>query len=120
MANPLYARMQATAQRLIAKYGQAGTVTRLSQPDPIEGGDPVETAYPAKLVPMTYQAREIDGTVILAGDVQLYISSVGLAITPLPGDMSSVNGKTYRIINSDPNLYDGITPVVHICQARIG
>ncbi len=29
MANPIYARLQATAQRLIGKYGQAGTVTRL-------------------------------------------------------------------------------------------
>jgi len=119
MANPLYARLQQTANRLITSYGQAGTVTRETPPDPNEGGDPVPTPYPAKLVPMTYQAREIDGTVILVGDVQLYISAVGLAITPIPGDYASVNGKTYRIINSDPNLYDGATPVVHICQARI-
>ena len=120
MANPLFARLQATADRLIKSYGQQGTVTRLGAIDPVEGGDPVETAYPAKLVPMAYTAREIDGTVILAGDVQLYISSVGLPITPQPNDTASVNGKTYRIINSDPNLYDGVTPVVHICQARIG
>lgn len=119
MPNPLYARLQATANRLITKYGQQGTVTRVTPPDPNVGGDPVETAYPAKLVPMAYQAREIDGTVILVGDVQLYISAIGLAITPTPGDYASVNGKTYRIINSDPNLYDGATPVVHICQARI-
>lgn len=119
MLNPLYARLQATANRLITSYGQQGTVTRITPPDPNEGGDPVETAYPAKLVPMAYQAREIDGSVILVGDMQLYISSVGLPITPIPGDYAEANGKTYRIINSDPNLYDGATPVVHICQARI-
>lgn len=118
MTNPLYTRLQQTAERLIKAYGQQGTVTRLGPVDPVEGGDPVETAYPAKLAPMTYQAREIDGTVILAGDVQLYISAVGLAITPQPNDTAAVNGKVYRIINSDPNLYDGVTPVVHICQAR--
>lgn len=120
MATFDYAEMQAVAEELITEFGQQGTVTRIGAVDPIEGGDPVETAYAAKLVPMTYQAREIDGTVILAGDVQLYISAVGLAITPQPNDTAAVNGKTYRIINSDPNLYDGQTPVVHICQARIG
>ncbi|MEN0115433.1 MAG: hypothetical protein AAGD15_01815 [Agrobacterium cavarae] len=119
MANPLYARLQATAERLISKFGQVGAVKRISPPDPVMGGDGTETAYAAKLVPMTYKANEIDGTVIQNGDVQLYISSVGLAITPAPGDLADCNGKTYRIIKSDPNLYDGVTPVVHICQARI-
>lgn len=119
MANPLYARLQATAQRLITKFGQTGAVTRIVEPDPSVGGDPVEAAYAATLVPMTYNAREIDGTVIKTGDMQIYISAVGLAITPGPGDYATANGKTYRIINSDPNLYDGQTPVVHIVQGRI-
>ena len=119
MPNPLYTRLQATAERLIAKYGQTGTVTRYATPDPIYGGEPVPDPHPAKLFPDKYEAREIDGTVILTGDVKLYISSVGLAITPKPGDTATCNGKAYRIINSDPNLYDGVVPVVHICQARI-
>lgn len=120
MPNPLYARLQQTAQRLIAKYGQSGTITRLER----TGGpdyDPVmeNVVYPVKLVPMQYLASEIDGTVIQSGDVKLYISSVGLSITPQPGDFASVNGKDYRVINSDPNLYDGQTAVVHVVQARI-
>lgn len=119
MANPLYARLQATAQRLIAKFGQQGTVTRIAAPDPIEGGDGTTTDYPANLVPMAYSAREIDGTNILAGDMQIYISSVGLAIEPKPGDLVTASGKTFRIINGDPNNYDGITNVVFIVQGRI-
>ncbi|PDT55039.1 MULTISPECIES: hypothetical protein [Sinorhizobium] len=119
MANPLFARLQATAQRLIAKYGQAGTVTRITPPDPVNGGDPVETAYTATLVPMQYEAREIDGTEILTGDVKIYISSVGLAIEPSPGNLVAVSGKTYRVIRSDPNNYDGLTNVVFIVQGRI-
>lgn len=119
MADNFYARMQATAQRLISKRGQRGTVTRIVEPDPSVGGDPTETAYTATLVPMAYNAREIDGTVIKTGDMQIYISAAGLAITPGPGDYATANGKTYRIINSDPNLYDGQTPVVHIVQGRI-
>ena len=119
MATFDYAEMQAVADELITEFGQQGTVTRITPPDPVEGGDGAETAYPATLVPMKYQAREIDGTVILAGDIQIYISSVGLPITPRPGDLPAVNGQTYRIINYDPNLYDGVVPVVHICQARL-
>ena len=114
-----YGEMQAVADELITECGQAGTVTRVGAVDPVEGGEPVATPYPATLVPMAYSAREIDGTNLLAGDMQIYISSVGLAITPRPGDYAEANGKTFRIINSDPNLYDGATPVVHICQGRI-
>ncbi|MFP5078307.1 hypothetical protein ACLE20_13445 [Rhizobium sp. YIM 134829] len=118
MANPLYARLQATAERLIAKFGQSGTLTRSAKPDAVEGGEPVGTPYTVTLVPMTYEAREIDGTLIKVGDVKLYLSAVGLPIDPKPGDLVTANGKTFRIVNGDPNRYDGVTPVVHICQAR--
>jgi len=114
-----YGRLQQTADRIITQYGQTGSLTRLSPPDPVLGGDPVETAYPAKLVPMAYDARFIDGTVIKTGDVQIYISSVGLAIVPTPGDLVSAGGKQYSIINGDPQNYDGITNVVHIVQGRL-
>jgi hypothetical protein len=117
--NPLYTRLQATAQRLIAKYGQTGTVTRLEPPDPVYGGEPVPTPYPATLVPMAYEARSIDGTVIQTGDMQIYISAVGLPIEPTVGDVVTANGADYAIINGDPNKYDGITPVVLIVQGRV-
>ncbi|MDX0408376.1 hypothetical protein CN059_26325 [Sinorhizobium medicae] len=119
MANPIYARLQATAQRLIAKYGQAGIVKRITPPDPVYGGDPVETAYPATLVPMAYEARYIDGTVIQTSDMQIYISSVGLSIEPTVGDVVTANGADYTIVNGDPNKYDGITPVVFIVHGRL-
>ncbi|MFQ6184378.1 hypothetical protein ACLMJV_20830 [Sinorhizobium meliloti] len=114
-----YSRPQATADRLIKRYGQTGSVKRITPPDPVYGGDPVETSYPAKLVPMEYDAREVDGTVILSGDMEIYISSVGLAVVPGVGDHVTANGKTFRIINADPNNYDGVTNVVFIVQGRI-
>jgi hypothetical protein len=119
MANPIYARLQETARKLITEYGQQGTVTRLTPPDPVYGGDPVETAYTATLVPMAYDARYINGTTILTGDMQIYISSVGLTVEPAPGDIVTANGKAYRVVNADPNNYDGMTNVVHIVQGRI-
>ncbi|MBD9510003.1 hypothetical protein IB265_24825 [Ensifer sp. ENS10] len=113
-----YTEMQAMAHELIEEFGQVGVVTRVTPPDPVLGGEPVSTPYPATLVPMAYEARYIDGTVILAGDVQIYISSVGLPITPTVGDTVTANGITYQIIRTDPNVYDSQTSVVHICQAR--
>lgn len=114
-----YSRARATAERLIAKFGQAGVVKRITTPDPVYGGDPVETAYPATLVPMAYAARYVDGTVILSGDMQIYISAAGLVIEPTVGDVVTANGKDYAIVAGDPNKYDGITPVVFIVQGRI-
>ncbi|WP_018009950.1 hypothetical protein [Sinorhizobium medicae] len=119
MANPIYARLQATAQCLIAKYGQAGAVKRVTSPDPVYGGEPVVTSYPATLVPMAYEARYIDGTVIQNGDMQIYISAVGLSIEPTVGDIVTANGADYTIVSGDPNKYDGITPVVFIVHGRL-
>lgn len=119
MANPIYVRLQATAQRVIAKYGQAGAVKRETPTDPIYGGEPVVSTYPATLVPMAYEARYIDGTVIRTGDMQIYISAVGLPIEPTVGDVVTANGADYAIVAGDPNKYDGITPVVFIVQGRV-
>lgn len=119
MASFDYAEMQATAHELIEEFGQAGVVTRLTPPDPILGGEPVSTPYPATLVPMAYEARYIDGTVIRTGDMQIYISAVGLASEPTVGDVVTANGTDYAIVNGDPNKYDSITPVVFIVQGRM-
>lgn len=119
MANALYTRLQATAQRLITKYGQTGTIKRVTPPDPIEGGEGSENAYTAKVFPATYDQRYVDGTMILANDRQVYISSVGLAIVPQVGDIMTAGGVDYHVVNADPNNFDGLTNVVFIVQGRI-
>ncbi len=119
MANALYTRLQATAKRLIEKYGQSGMVKRVTPPDPILGGDGTVTPYTANLVPMTYDQRYVDGTTILANDRQVYISSVGLAIVPQVGDIVTAGGVDYHIVNADPNNYDGVTNVVYVVQGRL-
>src|SRR5690349_16077641 len=119
MATFDYAEMQDVAHELITEFGQAGTVTRLAPADPVYGGTPTATDYPATLVPMKYDSRSIDGTVILTGDVEIYISAVGLAIVPQVGDIAKIGGKDYRIVNIDPYNFDGVTNVVFVCQGRI-
>lgn len=118
MATFDYGEMQAVAEEVITEFGQEGTVKRITPTDPVLGGDGTETSYPATLVPMTYDARYIDGTTIKSGDMQIYISAVGLPIVPTVGDTVSANGTEYHVVNSDPNVYDGVTAVVHIVQGR--
>ncbi|EJL54870.1 hypothetical protein PMI09_02186 [Rhizobium sp. CF122] len=119
MANALYTRLQETARRLIAKYGQAGSIKRITPPDPVLGGDCTPATYPATLVPMNYDQRYIDGTVITTADRQIYISSVGLAVVPQVGDIVSAGGVEYHVMNADPQNYDGVINVVHIVQGRL-
>ncbi len=118
MATFDYAEMQAIAHELIDEFGQAGTVSRVTPPDPVLGGDGTPTPYPATLVPMNYDQRYIDGTTILTTDRQIYISSVGLAVLPQVGDIISAGDVDYHVINADPNNYDGVTNVVFIVQGR--
>lgn len=119
MANPLYARLQSTAGRLIARFGQSGTLTRSTKPDAVLGGEPVGTPYPVTLVPMTYEACYVNGTTITTADRQIYISAVGLNIVPSVGDLIMAAGVEYHIVANDPNNYDGVMNVVHIVQGRI-
>ncbi len=119
MTQQIYGHVQTTANRLIEKYGQSGNVKRVTPPDPILGGDRTVTPYPAKIVPVTYDQRYIDGTTILANDRQMYISSLGLAIVPQVGDIVSAGGVDYHVVNVDPNNYDGVTNVIFMVQGRI-
>ncbi|MDP9809360.1 hypothetical protein J2W42_002208 [Rhizobium tibeticum] len=119
MATFDYAEMQAVAEELITEFGQMGAIKRITPPDPVLGGDPVETSYPANLVPMTYDQRYIDGTTILTTDRQIYISSVGLTVVPQVGDIAVAGRVEYHVINADPNNYDGHVNVVFIVQGRL-
>lgn len=118
MATFDYAEIQAVAHELIEEFGQQGTIKRITPPDPVLGGDGAETSYPATLVPMTYDQRFIDGTVIKAADRQIYISAVGLPIVPEVGDIITAGGVEFSIIAADPNNFDGQVNVVFIVQGR--
>jgi hypothetical protein len=113
-----YGEMQAVADELIGEFGQAGAIITITPPDEINGGDPVPVSHPCRLVTMAYDQRYINGSTILAGDVQIYISAIGLDVEPLVGMQVSAGGKTYLIVSIDPNRFDGQTPVVFIAQGR--
>ena len=99
MPNPLYARLQATAERLVAKFGQQGTVTRMEPSGPAYEPMLTPTDYPCKLVVMDYEDRAVDGTLILRTDKLIYLSTQGLSITLDRADTISAGGQTFAIEN---------------------
>lgn len=106
-----YARARATAERLISRFGQAGTLSRPTR----TGGDvrPVEGApqeYACTYVVTDYTQREIDGTRIKAEDKRVYISAVGLEIEPALSDrLVEPDGNVYKVIQGRPLRPAGTT-----------
>lgn len=99
MSNPIFLRLQATADRLIKSYGQQGTVTRMVKSGP--DYDPVltPTDYPCQLVVMDYEDRAVDGTLILRTDKLIYVATQGLTITLDRADTINAGGQTFAIEN---------------------
>lgn len=112
-----YDRSAATADRLIDKFGQQGTITRMEnigQPwKPVQS----KVNYPCRLVVLSYTAKDIDGTLIKAGDKKVYVSAIGLKIEPKTTDKLVINGKENTIISVD-QLNPAGTPVYYVCQCR--
>lgn len=112
-----YDRAAATADRLIDKFGQQGTITRLENTG--QPWKPVQSkvSYPCRLVVLSYTAKDIDGTLIKAGDKKVYVSAIGLKIEPKTTDKLVINGKENTIIAVD-QLNPAGTPVYYVCQCR--
>lgn len=112
-----YSKSQATAARLIAKFGQSAIIRRM-----VNSGDPwnpvqTVTDYSCTIVELEYTAQEIDGTLIAASDKKVYISTGGLTITPAASDNLVYGGVSYSIASIKP-LSPAGTVVYYEVQAR--
>jgi len=109
-----------TAARLLAKYGEAVTVTFTdwAEYDPITGADvgsSTTSTVNAVGYPSKYHTKDIDGVVIQAGDIRFVME----LITPEPviGCLIEINGTTYRIMDIQSIRLSG-QDVIFICQVR--
>lgn len=107
--------MAALALELLTEFGEAITVTRVT-----DGAYSTSTLKPATGstanyagfgAPTDYDNREIDGSSIKQGDVRLYVNAITVA--PLPGDTITLDSVVYRAItvrkysiNSENVLYE--------------
>ncbi|WP_426817672.1 hypothetical protein ACP3TC_04990 [Winslowiella sp. 2C04] len=96
-----YLRMRATTKRLLTDNGMAYDVIRkggISMVGGKEVHDP-DLAFTATGVRTEYKPEEIDGKLILSGDVRVvFTADAELAI----GDLVDVDGKRHRIVKPNP------------------
>ena len=87
-----YARTRATAERLIARFGQVGALRRTtSNNDPFNPG--MTTAdHRCTFAVLDYAKKDIDGSLIRQTDQLVYLSTAGLTISPETQDKLIVGG----------------------------
>lgn len=109
MATFDYAKSRATAERLIAKFGMAGTIRRSVSSGP--SYDPVITDvdYACQLVVLEIDLSKVDGTLIQKGDRMVYVSTAGLSIQIVESDKVVIGGKEHAIRQCKPLSPAGLT-----------
>lgn len=113
-----YTRSRATADRLIARFGQAGTLSR-----PTKSGTPYNPTpgapddHPCTFVVLEYAQGEIDGSRVLETDKKVMLCKGALAIEPATSDKLLVGGVSHSIMDVRP-LSPGGTVVLFEIQVR--
>lgn len=113
-----YTRTRATADRLLARFGQTGAIRRVYSTGPVY--DPVQTTtdYACTLVVTEYDKRDIDGTLILQTDRKVLVAVTGLSVVPTVTDRAVVEGVPLTIVAVMP-LSPGGTVVMYELQVRV-
>jgi hypothetical protein len=114
-----YGRMTSTADRMIERFGVAGTLRRRTTTgpayDPTEGS-PVNHA--CRFVVSDYSATEIDGTRVLATDKKVMLAKGSLTVEPRLSDLLvDPASSSYKIVAINP-LQPGPDIVMWELQVR--
>ncbi|ELY5803495.1 hypothetical protein SNN69_002879 [Cronobacter sakazakii] len=96
-----YQRMRATARRLLGSNGTTWKVIRPGGVEVIAGVEHVrpETCFDAVGVRSDYKPAEVDGTLIIGGDVRIVFTADQALLV---GDLVDIDGTQYRIVNPNP------------------
>lgn len=108
MAGFNYTGLKRKVNPLIKKYGMTVKVTRPGAVDRVDGEEVVipPTSFDVIGLREEYKPSEIDGTRIVAGDVKFLCQ----AVKPVQiGDLISLNGTDYRVVNPNPLQPAGTT-----------
>lgn len=113
-----YSRPQATAERLLTRFGRAGIIRRQG----VIGGTPYSPVlgpvdYACTAAVMKFSTNEVDGTRIRADDLKVMVAAAGLAITPGTADKLVLGSDVYSIVNAMP-LKPADVVVYHQLQCR--
>lgn len=112
-----YARARATAERLIANFGQSATLTKTANTSTAYNPTRTATGYTCIAAVLDFRNSEIDGTLIKQGDKKAYVSTRGLAVSPAVHDTLTIGGEVHAILTVTPLAPAG-TVVYWEVQAR--
>jgi hypothetical protein len=114
-----YAEDRAGAQEDIAYAGQPGFIRRTipGGGDPWNPGAGITLDYAVMMVEDTFGEREMDGTLIRAGDHKVLVSTAGVTIEPKVSDQLVVGDKAMQIVTVTP-LSPGGMILMWTIQAR--
>lgn len=124
MAGFDYVKSRATADRLIKRFGQTGTLIRM-----IPGSGPksnpgpsTSVSFPMTIVVLSYDRREINNTNILSTDKHIFASTLGNTfgeIEPSTDTIAASDGNIYTIVPPVSQLNPGGVNVLWDLQARL-
>lgn len=120
MSNYNYANIAATALRMIVRFGQAVTITSRVQGAynaATSAATVTETTQSTRGVLDQYKWREIDGSLVKAGDIKLIIAAKGLSAPAINDTVALADGLKLTIKNVEV-VSPGATPIIYICQVR--
>ncbi|MFB2561770.1 hypothetical protein [Rhizobium sp. IMFF44] len=97
-----YDNARATAIRLIVRFGQKGSLRRITNSGP--DYDPVQASedFPCSFVDLDQNQVHVADTLIQRGDRMVYLSTEGLSIAPTLADKVLIGGAEHAIVDIQP------------------
>ena len=113
-----YLAQQSTADRLIAKFGAACTLSTQAQAGFDGLGQPTNTpasSITGRGVKLSYKKAEINGSVVQMGDAKFLLSTRAV---PLIDMRVTLAGEVWRVISVSPLAPDSTDVVFYTLQLR--
>lgn len=114
--SPLYARLEATARRLIGSYGKPAAIVREERSGPPHAPVVTEVEHPVTLVETGYSLTNRNESLIQTGDKVGLISTAGES--PQLDDVLRMDGADYRFADLQPLNPGGLVLLYQfVCRA---
>lgn len=115
--NPLYARLEATARRLLGSYGKPAAIVRDERTGPPHAPVVTEVEHPVVLVETGYSLTNRNETLIQTGD-KVGIISTDADVAPALDDVLRIDGDDYRMVDLQPLNPGGMVLLYQfVCRA---
>lgn len=97
-----YEEMREFAADMIAEFGLSATIKRTINSGPAHNPTQTVTDHACKLVVFEYKDERIDGTLIKRSDKMIYLSTAGLSISPVKGDVIVAGAEIFNVESVSP------------------